>query len=133
MNPGAWVAIHAATTAAAAQKAKTRVLDCFRSHDATAPDRARALPELGLAEDDKAVSELLSAGVVRGVDSRGRPTVIGDSIDRVSGYYLDEVAFITLRDAKNRPSSRGTVVAVFIVTALVVLGAALVVIMAVNR
>ena len=133
MNPGAWVAIHAATTAAAAEKAKTRVLDCFRSHDATAPDRAQSLVELGLADDDNAVRELLSVGVVRGVDSRGRLTVLGDSIDRVAAYYLDEVAFIAHREAKNRPSSRGTVVAAFIVTALLVLGAALVVVMAVNR
>ena len=49
MNPGTMVAIHAATTAAAAAKARTKVLDTFRTHDATAPTRARTLADIGLA------------------------------------------------------------------------------------
>lgn len=106
MNPGTMVAIHAATVAAAAAKAKQQALDAFRTHDATAPDRARTLAEIGLAADDAAVGSLIEAGVVRGVDSRGRLTVLGDSIDRVAGYYLDEAAYIADRDGKNGTSSR---------------------------
>jgi hypothetical protein len=133
MNPGAWVAIHAATTAAAAAKARTNALDCFRTHDATAPDRARTLTEIGLADDDRAVTELISAGVVRGVDSRGRLTVLGDVDDRVAGYFLDEAAFIAHRDHKAGVSTRSSAIAIYIVAALALVGAALVVIMAVNR
>ena len=118
MNPGTWVAIHAATTAAAAAKAKTHVLDCFRSNDATAPDRARALREIGLADDDRAVGELIAAGVVRGADSRGRLTVLGDSIDRVVGYYLDEPAYITHRDQKATTDTRKSALAIVVVMLL---------------
>ena len=120
------VAIHAATAAAAAEKARTRVLDCFRTHDATAPDRARTFRDLGLADQDTAVGELISAGVVRGVDSRGRLTVIGDSVDRVAGYYLDEPAYIAHRDQKARTDSRKTALA-FIAAMLVAAGVALVI------
>lgn len=104
MTHGAMVAIHAATAAAAAAKAKTDVLDAFRVRDATAADRARTLADVGLSIDNKAVQELISAGVIRGVDSRGRLTVLGDSIDRVVGYYLDEPAYITHRDGGTKSS-----------------------------
>jgi hypothetical protein len=104
MTHGAMVAIHAATVAAAAAKARTDVLDAFRVRDATAADRARALADVGLSIDNKAVQEFISAGVIRGVDSRGRLTVLGDSIDRVVGYYLDEPAYITHRDAESKSS-----------------------------
>jgi hypothetical protein len=133
MNAGTWVAIHAATTAAAAAKARTHALDCFRTRDATAPERARTLREIGLADDDRAVGELISAGIVRGVDSRGRLTVLGDAVDRVEGYYLDEAAFIAHRDGKTGASSRSTALAVAIAVLLVVAGAVAVVVMAVNR
>ena len=72
MNPGSMVAIHTATTAAAAAKARTKVLDTFRTHDATAPTRARTLADIGLSADD-AVGKLIEAGVIRPVDSRHRP------------------------------------------------------------
>ena len=132
MNPGTMVAIHAATAAAAAEKARTRVLDCFRTNDATAPDRARTLRELGLAARDTPVGELISAGVVRGVDSRGRLTVIGDSIDRVVGYYLDEPAYIAHRDRKASVDTRKSVVAV-LAAILVAAGVAVLVAMTVSR
>ena len=132
MNPGTMVAIHAATAAAAAEKARTRVLDCFRTHDATAPDRARTFRDLGLADQDTAVGELISAGVVRGVDSRGRLTVIGDSVDRVAGYYLDEPAYIAHRDRKTNADTRKSVIAILAVM-LLAAGVALVIAMAVSR
>ncbi len=103
MNPGVMVAIHAA---AAAQKAKTAALDAFRVHGATAPERARSLRDLGLDLGNDAVAKLIETGVIRGVDSRGRLTVLGDSIDRVEGYYLDEAAFIANRDGTDGTRSR---------------------------
>ena len=127
------IAIHAATAAAAAEKAKTRVLDCFRTHDTTAPDRARTLRDLGLADDDSAIGELIAAGVIRGVDSRGRLTVLGDSIDRVAGYYLDEPAYISHRDRKTKADTRMSVLAIVAVM-LIAAGVALVIgMVAVNR
>ena len=115
----------------AAAKARTRVLDTFRTHDATAPTRARTLADIGLAGDD-AVVKLIEAGVIRPVDSRGRLTLLGDSIDRVAGYYLDEAAYIAHRDGADRTSSRN---AVFIACAVLVVaaGAALVILASVNR
>lgn len=132
MNPGTMVAIHAAATAAAAAKARTRVLDAFRTHDATAPTRARTLAEIGLGDRDRAVGDLIQAGVLRGVDSRGRLTVLGDIVDRVVGYYLDEAAFIAHRDQKDGATNRKAVAAIvlgMVVAALVALG----VVMAVGR
>ena len=131
MNPGTMVAIHAATAAAAAAKARTKVLDTFRTHDATAPTRARTLAEIGLAADD-AVGKLIEAGVIRPVDSRGRLTLLGDSIDRVAGYYLDEAAYIANRDGAERASSRKAALIVCAVL-VVVAGAALVILASVNR
>ena len=109
MNPGVMIAIHAA---AAAEKAKTQVLDAFRVHGATAPDRVCTLADLGLTDNEDAVAKLISAGVIRGVDSRGRLTVLGDSIDRVAGYYLDEPAFIALRDGAASSGARKQAVAI---------------------
>jgi hypothetical protein len=131
MNPGTMVAIHAATAAAAASKARTKVLDTFRTHDATAPTRARRLADIGLAGDD-AVARLIQDGVIRPVDSRGRLTVLGESIDRVAGYYLDEAAYIVNRDGADRASSRkGVLLACAAV--VVAAGAALVILASVNR
>ncbi len=131
MNAGAMVAIHAAVAAA---QAKTRALDAFRVHDATAPDRARTLAEIGLAEQGNAVAELIEAGVIRGVDSRGRLTVFGDSVDRVAAYYLDEVAYIAHRDGKGRKTSRkeaGLIVLILLLAGVAV--AALGLLLAANR
>ncbi len=119
MNPGVMVAIHAATTAAAAAKAKTEALDAFRLRGATAPERACRLPELGLAADNHALNELIQTGVIRGVDSRNRLTVLGDSVDRVAGYYLDEAAYIAHRDGKNKTTRKESVwIAVILLLAL---------------
>jgi len=125
------VAIHAATAAAAAAKARTKVLDTFRTHDATAPTRARTLADIGLAVDD-AVGKLIEAGVIRPVDSRGRLTMLGDSIDRVAGYYLDEAAYIANRDGTDRASSKKAVLIVCAVL-VIVAGAALVILASVSR
>ena len=130
MNAGAMVAIHAATVAAAAAKARTKVLDTFRTHDATAPARARPLVAIGLAGDDAAVGALIEAGVIRGVDSRGRLTILGDSIDRVAGYYLDEAAYIAHRDGSEAGPSRRAVVIAVVCAMLVVVAAIAVVFLA---
>ena len=103
----------------------------IRTHDATAPTRARRLADIGLAGDD-AVARLIQDGVIRPVDSRGRLTVLGDSIDRVAGYYLDEAAYIVNRDGADRASSRkGVLLACAAV--VVAAGAALVILASVNR
>src|SRR5688572_33505249 len=123
MNHGAMVAIHAATTAAAAAKARTQVLDAFRMRDATAPGRARTLAEVGV-RDEHALRALIEAGVVRGVDSRGRLTVLGDSVDRVEGYYLDEAAYIAHRDGTDRKASRKAAVVVVCILIAIAVAAA---------
>ena len=124
MNHGAMVAIHAATIAAAAAKARTKALDAFRVHDVTHPDRARTRAEIGLSGDDHAVRGLISAGVLRGVDTRGRLTVLGDSVDRVAGYYLDEPAYIAHRDGKGEKTSRKQVVLIVCILMLAAIGVA---------
>lgn len=118
MNPAVMVAIHAA---AATEKARTQVLDAFRVKGATAPDRMCTLSDLNLPDDDKVLREFIAAGVIRGVDSRGRLTVLGDSIDRVAGYYLDEPACIAHRSKQRSSSSRQALMAV-----LALLGASVV-------
>ena len=117
MNHGAMVAIHAGSMAAAA-KAHAKVLDGFRVPGATAPERARPLADLGLADDDRILAQLVKAGVVRGVDARGRPTVLGDDLNRTAAYYLDEAAFVAHRDARSKSDSR---LAVLVVIAVVLL------------
>jgi hypothetical protein len=127
MNPAVMIAIHAA---AAAEKARTQVLDAFRTNGATAPDRMRSLPELHLTEHDKALSELVSAGIVRGVDARGRLMVLGDSVDRVAGYYLDEPAYVAHRAQQ---SARSRKQAVWTVCTLVLVAVGAVVVLALLR
>ena len=95
MTHGVMIAVHAA---AAAARERTRVLDAFRLNDATAPERARPLDELGLAADDRATADLVQSGVIRGVDARGRPTVLGDEFARPKAFYLDEASAIVDRD-----------------------------------
>ena len=89
------IAIHAA---AAAAKARTEVLDAFRVQGATAPERARRLHELGLADDNGALRAFFESGVLRAVDSRGRALVPGGRAGAGDRYYLDEQAFIADRD-----------------------------------
>ena len=126
------VAIHAATTAAAAAKARTQALDAFRLRGATAPERACPLPELGLAADNDALNELIQKGVIRGVDSRNRLTVLGDSVDRVAGYYLDEGAYIAHRDGKDK-TTRKEAAWVVLILLLAVAGVALVLLLVLSR
>jgi hypothetical protein len=94
----ATTAIIAAHAAKAATTARTRILDAFRLRDATAPERALPLAELGLAVDDRYLAEYIRSGVIRGVDSRDRPAVIGYEHVRIGGYFLDERACIAERD-----------------------------------
>lgn len=98
MNIGAMVAINAAATAT---RARAALVDAFRLSGATAPERARPLVDLGITLPNDSLTELLRTGVVRGVDSRGRPVVPGDSDARAKLFFLDEVAFVRQRD---RPS-----------------------------
>jgi len=121
MNPGVMIAIHAAV----AQKARCDALDAFRIHGATAAERARPLRDLGFGDGNTAVAELIASGVIRGVDSRGRLTVLGATIDRVEGYYLDEVAFIANRDGTGRASSGKRLRWVIGALVLVAVGAAI--------
>lgn len=112
---GAMIAIHAA----AAAKRRTNVLDAFRVHGATAPDRARPLSELGISSEEPALAEMMSTGVIRAVDGRGRPAVLGDPMSRVEGFYLDEATFVASRDG--RTMSRSDIRAILVIVALVLL------------
>ena len=98
----ATTAVIMAHAAKAAATARTRILDAFRLRDATAPERALPLAELGLAVDDKYLAEFIRSGVIRGVDSRDRPTVIGYEHVRIGGYFLDERVYIAERDRHDR-------------------------------
>ena len=115
---GAMIAVH---TAHAAATAKAKVLDAFRIRGATAPERARPIAELGLQDDDRSLAAFIAAGVIRGVDSRGRLTVLGDAVNRTVGYYLDEAAYVASRDAHRvSPVVAGTI-AIVVSTLLVLL------------
>jgi hypothetical protein len=96
--------------AAAHRKRLQQVIDRFRVAEATAPDRARILSELGVADSGE-LDELIDADVIRS----------GTAPDT---WFLDEAAYIAKRDA---PVSRtGRVVAAFaaliVVMAAVMLG-----------
>ena len=116
MVHGAMIAVQAA----AAGEAKKKVVDEFRIRGATAPERALPLPELGLS-DDASVGELISSGVIRGVDPRGRPTVINYEDARVAAYYLDEGAYIAHRDRGVGSRTRAVLIVLAIVGALLLL------------
>jgi hypothetical protein len=94
MTHGVMIALHAA----AAARERTRVLDAFRIQGATAPERARPLAELELAANDRVMSDLVQAGVIRGVDARGNPTALGDEFALPKAFYLDEASSIADRD-----------------------------------
>jgi hypothetical protein len=119
MNAGAMIAIHAA---AAAAKARTEVLDAFRRNGATAPERARSLYDLGLASDNHALRGFFEAGVLRGVDSRGREVLVGQ--ESVSGdrYYLDEAAFIAQRDGGSFSTGQRRLLLISLGVGLLVIG-----------
>ena len=99
---GAMIAVHAAMAAAAAEAARAKIADAFRLKDATAPERAVPLDQLGVTVDEKVLGELIDSGVIRGVDSRGRLTVIGDDLRLPKAYYFDEVTFLASRDNKKQ-------------------------------
>lgn len=119
MNHGAMIAIRAA---AAAAKARTEVLDTFRLKDATAPDRARALHDLGLPLDSRALRELFESGVLRGVDSRGRPLIEGGMAGAGDRFYLDEAAFVARRDGAGGGMRRRQLIAVAAALGVLLLG-----------
>ena len=108
MAHAAMIAVHAANAAAQAQ---AKVLDAFRVRSATAPERALPLAELGLSSADRTLGALIASGVVRAVDSRGRPAVIGHESARPAGFYLDEGAYISQRDRRTQTSRRVVLVA----------------------
>ncbi len=119
----ALIAANAASAAAA--KSRQNVLDAFRTHGATAPERARPLAELGIADGDKAFGAFVAAGVIRGVDSRGRDTVLGDAVSRTVAFYLDEPAYVAQRDRKMGGKQRKAELVALVIAlalALVLLG-----------
>lgn len=91
----------AAVAANAAQAARLQHLDAFRLADATAPQRARPLGEVGVTAD-AALAHLRATGVVR----EGAPGT----------FYLDEAALIAQRPAGL--SRRGQFVIVWLAAAL---------------
>ena len=82
MGAGAVVA----AAAAAKRKRREHIVDGFRLADATSPDRSRSLAEIGLAQNDE-LDELMRAGVI--CAGRQRST-----------WYLNEAAFIALRESR---------------------------------
>ena len=119
---GAMIAVHAAV---AANAARAKIADAFRLKDATAPERAVPLDQLGVAIDEKVLGEFIDSGVIRGVDSRGRLTVIGDELRLPKAYYFDEVTFLASRDGKKQ-SAQVRPVLIALAIALGLLGAGLV-------
>ena len=116
------VAIH---VAAAATKARCKVMDSFRLAGATAAERARPIAELGVDPGDRYLAEFVAQGVIRGVDRRGRPVVIGDEYNAAESYWLDEAAVIANREGRaNRESRKAAIVVLAIL--LVFAGVALV-------
>ena len=114
MSYAALIAVQAAN---AAKKERSRIIDAFRLQDATSPDRARPLDELGIPMSDRALATYIRAGVIRGVDTRGRPAVIGHEDARIGAYYLDESAYIEHRNSSETgsPAARRAMVWIAIV------------------
>ncbi len=79
-------AVVVAAAAAARRRRLQRVLDSFRIADATAPERARTLPSLGIA-DSAELTHLVESGVVNAGRAQG-------------SWYLNEGAYVAHRDAK---------------------------------
>ncbi len=72
MSYAVMIAVQAAT---AAKKERARIIDAFRLQQATSPERARPLDELGIPMSDRSLATYIRAGVIRGVDTRGRLAV----------------------------------------------------------
>ena len=100
MGAGAVVA----AAAAAKKKRREHILDVFRVAGATAPERARSLAEIGLAESFE-LDELMRAGVICSGQQR-------------STWYLDEASFIALRDTRQGQAVRIVLVVVLAVLAI---------------
>ena len=109
---GALVAIMAAAHAQRVQA----VTDAFRLAGATAPERARTLAALGIAQSSE-VAELARVGVL--VPGPGRDS-----------WYLSEAAVVARRRAGTRLGSRSLVL---IILLLVVVGAVAVGVLLRNR
>ena len=75
-----------AAAAAARRERMQRVLDRFRIADATAPERARTLMSLGMAESAE-LTHLIDSGVVVAGRAEG-------------SWYLNEGAYVAHRDAR---------------------------------
>ena len=98
-------AVVAAAVAAKRQR-REHIVDGFRLADATAPDRSRSLAEMGLTQDGE-LDELMRAGVI--CAGRERET-----------WYLNEAAFIALRDSRSLPALRIALAIVLAVLAIAV-------------
>ena len=119
---GAMIAVQAAV---AANAAREKIADAFRVKGATAPERAVPLDKLGVTIDEKVFGEFIDCGVIRGVDSRGRLTVIGDYVRQPKAYYFDEATFLASRD-NEKQSAQVRSVLIGLALALGLLGAGLV-------
>ena len=95
-----------AAAAAAHRKRVQTILDAFRLADATAPDRARSLEQLGLERNDE-VEEFIEQQVVV-------------SVPRGGGWYLNESAYIAQRDAGNPQLRRVLLVVAAAIAAAIV-------------
>ena len=93
-------AVAAAIMAAKAKRVQN-IVDAFRVADATAPDRARSLAELGVVHDREA-DELTGDGAL----------VAGK---RANTWYLHEAGYIARRESQSRAAVRAVVIVVAIV------------------
>jgi hypothetical protein len=105
-------AVIAAVAAARARRVRD-VLDAFRLADATAPDRARSLDEIGIAAPAE-VALLSEAGIV-----------LQDP--RTGGWWLSEQAFVAHRDQQPKKAIR--LLLVFIAITLVIVAAGMIALM----
>lgn len=98
----------AAAAIIAAKAARTQaVIDAFRLGDATSPERARRIEELGVAHNAEA-DELISSQVLL----PGR---------REGTYYLSEAGYIAHRESRKNASAITIVAVVVIVAALAII------------
>ena len=98
----------AVVAAAAAQRQRMqRVLDAFRIRNATTPEAARSLADLGVTPG-REVDELTRAGVLRSGRER-------------ESWYLDEAAYINYRDARGSGGRRAVLVGILLVLSLALL------------
>lgn len=100
-------AVIAAMAAARARRVRD-VMDAFRLADATAPDRALSLDEIGIAAPAE-VAMLSEAGIV-----------VQDP--RTGGWWLSERAYIAHRDQQPKKAVRVLLVFVAIMLAIVAVG-----------